>query len=264
MVLQVLIHIEGIEFLRVKSGQEHAHDQEKVNGFHTDLTLLHTLVDIVVVGAEIVGSEGRAEMCVVVIHDGLQLICLHRIRLKSLIHSGLGIILTGIRRIGKDGGNLDVRLQVFEDLVVFEQHRDGLYGKEGVEFAVEGRFTEVVDDEFSNGLHPDIALFIGVQLALIVFYEEAQHVFVRNGILDHILVEAFAEHFIRGDILLGILRKNGCAGEAEYLEVPEEIDNVTVTLAKVAAVALIEYHHKLLVPKVLNTLVVEVLLDGGI
>ena len=77
-------------------------------------------------------------------------------------------------------------------------------------------------------------------------------------------MEAFAEDFIRGNVLLRILREDGRAGETEYLEVPEEIDDVAVALAEMAAVALIEYHYKLLIPKFLNPFVVEVLLDRGV
>ena len=77
-------------------------------------------------------------------------------------------------------------------------------------------------------------------------------------------MQAITENFKGGDILLGILRKNWRAGKAEYLEVPEEIDDIAMAFSKVTPVALVENHHKLFVPQILNPLVIEILFDGGI
>ena len=86
-----------------------------------------------------------------------------------MVHSGLGIILAGVRGVCEDGCNLDIRLKVLENLVVLQQHRDRLHREQGVEFTVEGGLAEIIDNELSDGLHPDVALLIGVELALIVF-----------------------------------------------------------------------------------------------
>ena len=67
----------------------------------------------------------------------------------------------------------DIRLKVLENLVVLQQHRDRLHREQGVEFSVKGRLAEVVDNELRYGFHPDVALLIGVELALIVFDQEA-------------------------------------------------------------------------------------------
>ena len=99
---------------------------------------------------------------------------------------------------------------------------------------------------------------------MVILNQEAKDVFIGDSVLDHILVQAIAEYFLGGDILLGVLNKNGSAGESEYLEIAEEIDDVLVAFAKVATVALVENHDELLVPQFLNPLVVEVLLNGGI
>ena len=77
-------------------------------------------------------------------------------------------------------------------------------------------------------------------------------------------MQAFAENFESSDVLLGVFREDRCTGESEYLEVPEEVDDIAVAFSEVAAVALVENHHELFVPQVLNPLVVEVFLDGGI
>ena len=147
MVLQILINVECVQFLRIKARQEHSHDEQEVDGLHPGLALLHSLVNVIIVSAEIVRSERSTEVSIVVIHNGLQLIRLYGIGFKALIHAGLGVVLTDIGRVGKDGGNFDVRLQVLKDLVVFEQHRDRLHSKEGIEFTIEGGFSEVIQDE---------------------------------------------------------------------------------------------------------------------
>ena len=60
------------------------------------------------------------------------------------------------------------------------------------------------------------------------------------------------------------------AGKAEYLQVLEEIHDILMTLAEMAAMAFVENHHNLLVFHLLQMLVVTVarygsvqLLDGG-
>ena len=124
MVFQVLVHIECIQFLGVETGEEHTHNQKQVYRFHPGLALLHPLVDIVVVSAKVIRGECGTEVSIVIVHNRLELIGLHFISLKALIHSGLGIILAGIRCVGKDGRNLDIRLKALENLVVFQEHRD--------------------------------------------------------------------------------------------------------------------------------------------
>ena len=68
----------------------------------------------------------------------------------------------------------------------------------------------------------------------------------------------------------GILREYWGAGKAEYLQVLEEIHDVLMTFAKMAAMTFIENHHNLLVFHLLQMLVVVVsgngtvqFLDGG-
>ena len=77
-------------------------------------------------------------------------------------------------------------------------------------------------------------------------------------------MQAFTKYLEGGNVLLGVLREDRSTGEAEYLEVPEEVHDIAVTFSEVAPVAFVENHHELFVPQILNPLVVEVFLDGGI
>ena len=62
----------------------------------------------------------------------------------------------------------------------------------------------------------------------------------------------------------GILREYRCASEAKYLQVLEEIHDILMTLAKMAAMTFIENHHNLLVFHLLQMLVVVVSGDGTV
>ena len=62
----------------------------------------------------------------------------------------------------------------------------------------------------------------------------------------------------------GILREYWCSGKAEYLQVLEEIHDILMTLAKMAAMTFIENHHNLLVFHLLQMLVVVVSGDGTV
>ncbi len=53
VILHVLVHIKRVEFLAVKARKEHAHHKKQVERFHRRILLLHTAVDIIVVGTEI-------------------------------------------------------------------------------------------------------------------------------------------------------------------------------------------------------------------
>ena len=77
-------------------------------------------------------------------------------------------------------------------------------------------------------------------------------------------MQALTEDFKSGDILLGVLREYGRTGKTEYLQITEEVDNVAMALTEMTAVTLIKNHHKLLITEFLNTLIVEVLLNGCI
>ena len=217
MIFQILVDIERVEFLGIETCEEHTYDQQQVERLHILFALFHALVHIVVVGAEVVGRKGRAEHRVVIVHNGLQLVRIHFRIGKPLVQPRLLVVLAGVRGIGKDGADSDFRIQLLENLVVAEQHRDGLNGKQRVVFSSESRLVVVVENELRNLPHARFALAAGHRAALIIFDQESQYVFIGNGILNQILVQAVAENFGRRMFLPGILDKDGCARKSEYL-----------------------------------------------
>ncbi len=93
---------------------------------------------------------------------------------------------------------------------------------------------------------------------------EAQDVIVRDGVGDGILVQAFLEYILGGDIL-GLLTVYACvaavileyrsAGEAEKLGLGEEVPDSGVILAKLATVTFVEDEDDAFVSQALQTLV---------
>ena len=94
MILHILVHIQSIELLSIKSGKEHTHHNQKINRRLIGFALLHSLIDIVVVVLEIICCKCCAEVTVIVIHDLLKFIRSHIVGLKALVHACFGIILT--------------------------------------------------------------------------------------------------------------------------------------------------------------------------
>ena len=264
MVLKVLVDIQGVQLLCVKAGKKHTHDEKKVYGFHIGLAFLHPLVYVIIVSPEIVCCEPSAEHGIIVIHDCLQFIGIDGICLETLIHASFRIVLARIGGICEYSSYPYVWFKASEYLVIFEKHRNRLNGKDGIVLPVEGGFADVSKDELCDFRHTAVTLFIGIEGTLIIFNQETKDILVGNGIFDHVFMKTIPEHFLCSDVLLGVFSKDGSSRESKDLEISEETDYVFMTFSEMAAVALIEDHHKLLVLKFLNTLVIEIFLDGGI
>ena len=105
---------------------------------------------------------------------------------------------------------------------------------------------------------------VHIGIAMIVFHQEAKHVFIGNGILDEILMQAVAEYLLCGMSVNGILCKDRCASETEYLCVVEELHDVLVAIAKVTAMTFVENHHDTRMAYLPNAAAVPLSADCGI
>ena len=264
MPLQILVHIQGVQFLCVKPSQEHTHDNQQVKRLHIRSALLHTLVDVIIIEAEMRDIVCSAEHSVVVIHYLLQLVGGHFLILKALSHSGKVVILTLVRCVSEYRADADRRFQFLEYPVIFKEHRDGLDSEHRVELTVKGGMIEVVQYEPRNLPHPCLRRQVHIFLSFVVFNKEAKHIIIRYGILDQVPMQTFPEHFRRGMLLSGIFRKDRCSGKSEHLEIVKESDYILVAVTEVGAVTFIEYHHHLLVSYILKVFVVIVLRDGTV
>ena len=99
---------------------------------------------------------------------------------------------------------------------------------------------------------------------MIIFDQKAQYILVGNGILDQILVQAFAENFGRCVLLFGILDEDRRTRKSENLQVVEEVDDIFVAVAEVTAVAFVENHYDFFIPNLLQMPVVVIFRDGTI
>ena len=188
MIFEILIYIECIEFFSIEASEEHSYDQQKVERLHILLALLHSLVYIIVVCAEIIGREGCTEHLVVIIDDHLQLVRCYILVGKALSHTSQLVILTTISCVCKYSTYFDVWFKRLEYLVVFQQHRNRLNSKQCIEVAIKSRFFVVVENELRNLGHTTLRLQIDIALSLIVLNKEAEDILICDGILNHILV----------------------------------------------------------------------------
>ena len=78
---------------------------------------------------------------------------------------------------------------------------------------------------------------------MIIFYKESQYIFIGNGILDKILVQAIAKYFFGGMPVHGIFREDGRTRESEHLGIVKELHYSFVAFPKVTSVALVKYHY---------------------
>ena len=119
MIFHVFVNIECVEFLAVKAGKEHTDNQAEVKRLHVGLLFLHAEVDVIVICTEVFCSETRS-IHIIVIHDGLQFVCIAcAVTCKATgVHTGLFVVLTTVGSICEDCSNLNLRVKALEYLVV--------------------------------------------------------------------------------------------------------------------------------------------------
>ena len=261
MPFQILVHIQGVQLLGIKSGQEHTHDNQQVKRLHIRPALLHTLVDVIVIETEMRHIVCSAEHSVVVIHYLLQLVGGHFLILKALSHSSKIVILALVRRISEYRADADRRFQFLEYPVIFKEHRDRLDSEHRIELTVKGRMIEVVQYEPRDLPHPCFRFQVHIFLSFIIFNKETKHIIISYGIFYQVSMQTFPEYFRCGMFLSGVFPKNRCSGKSENLEIVKETDYIIMAITEVRAVTFIENHHDLLVTNVLQVLVVVVFRD---
>ena len=120
MILHVLVNIESVELLTIKTSKEHSDNQTEIKRLHVALLFLHAEVDVIVICTEVFCGETRSIHIIIIIHDGLQFVCLantvtHKV---ACIHTCQVIILTIIGCVCEDRSNPNLRIQTLEYLVV--------------------------------------------------------------------------------------------------------------------------------------------------
>ena len=139
MVLHVFVNIESVELLAVEASKEHTDNQAEVKRLHICLLFLHAKVDVIIICTEVFCSETCSIHIIIIIHNGLQLVCLAcTFACKTAsVHTCLFIVLTTVGSVCENSSNPYLRIEALEYLVVTDKHRHRLHGKQCVKFTVE-------------------------------------------------------------------------------------------------------------------------------
>ena len=139
MILHVFVNIESVEFLAVEARKEHSDNQAEVKRLHVSLLFLHAEVDVIVICTEVFCSETRSIHIIIVVHYGLQLVCIAcAVTCKATgVHACLFVVLAAVGSICEDSSDSDLRVEALEYLVVADKHRHRLHGKQCVKLTVE-------------------------------------------------------------------------------------------------------------------------------
>lgn len=272
VVLEVLVHVEGVQVLRIETGEQHIHDDGEIDFLLVRqilvgvLLVLDALLDVLVIAVEGEEVEVGAVAGVVVGDDGFEgLLLLVGFlavvgQLLGQVFLQLGDVAIAIGGRGEDAGDVEglevfvfrlaLGLNLLEQVVVLDGVVDAGRGKKRVEAALVGGLVVFVEDRFHHFLlGQSLAGFDRRALGLVVIHVEAQHVAVVDGMGDGVGVELFAEDVGGGDhagllpldgAVGGVLLEDRRAGEAKELGLRKELADGPVVLAKLGAVALVE------------------------
>lgn len=70
----------------------------------------------------------------------------------------------------KNSSNPYLRIEALEYLVVTDEHRHGLHGKQCVELTVECRLIKIIKDEFGNLRHAVLVGIIHILITVVIFH----------------------------------------------------------------------------------------------
>ena len=292
MVLEVLVHVQGVEVLGVEAGEQHVHDDGDVDFLHMRqvgigvLLILDALLHILVVEVEFADAVVGAVAGVVVGDDAgeRRLLALGVLLVVGLflrqVFLNLLHVLVALGRRGEDAGDVEWRevwvqpphfvLYGLKQGVVLDGVVDAGGGQQGVELALVGGGVVLGQDGLDHlSLGKGLAgLGLMVSLGLVVIDMEAQDVAVFDGVGDGVLVQAALEQVVGGavagllafDLLIrGVLLEDGRAGEAEHLRVGKERLDGLVVVAELRAVAFVEDEHHSLAAQGFQALLVVAL-----
>ena len=273
VVLQVLVHVQGVQVLGVEAGEQHVHDDDDVDLRAVRkvavrvLLVLDALLHVLIIEVEsahaVVGSIAR-----VVVGDdafegfllpvGFLLVVGSFLRQVFLYLLNILVALCGRR---EDAGDVQrpvvlifrllFGLRRLEEFVIFDGVVDRRGGQHGVELASVGGGVVLGENRFDDGFLGEGFIRLGGHLPFRfeVVHMEAQDVPVFDGVRDGVGVQLLLKNVRRGpvagllplDLLTGgVLFEDGRSGESEQLGVGEEFLDGPVVLAELRAVTLVE------------------------
>ena len=273
VVLQVLVHVQRVQVLAVKPGEQHVHHDGDVDLLRCGVigvgpllvldALLHVLVVQVelahgVVGAvaRVVARQDRPERRLLALGIVFVVGLFLRQVLLQLPH--VGVTVSGRREHAGDVQGHEVRvglglglLQCAEQGVVLNGIVDAGGGQDRIEAAPGGGGVVLGEDGVDHGLLGQGFTGLGrfLALGLVVVHMEAQHIGVFNRVGDGVGVQPLLEQVFGGPELRlvaldlpggGVVLEDGRAGEAEELRLGEEVLDGLVVVAELRSVAFVE------------------------
>ena len=271
---QIFVHPQGVERCSIEACEEHIHNNQKIH-----FTVLHSHRQILVVVLELIGGrvEVGVERCVVVENCAFKKIAgglIKRIGVEAfLLQNIFRVVLVcgvaenrGDRKLAVILGELLLKLRI-----ILHCHWNGADGKDGVEachaLALQGVETvafgflvemlQRVFDNLPNTLRRTHSLFNingrNILVLDVLFFlnrvhivdTERKNIAVIDGIHNRVSVELVAKGLRRGQQLHVLAfscigGENRRAGKTEQMIILERLDNLSVHISELAAVALVK------------------------
>ena len=282
VVLEVFIHVDGVQELGVEAGEQHIHHDNNVNLLRMRqvligiLLIFEALLHILIVKVEFVDAVVGAVTSIVVGNDRFEsrLLFVRGFLVVGLllrqVFLNLQDILVAFGGRGKDAGNVQGKevalsgfslcLHGFEKAVIGNGVVDGCRGQNGVELAPVGGGMMFLEDGFDNGFPGQcfarLELVFAFRLKIVDM--EAQDIVVFNGVRNGVGVQLLLKNVFRGFpggllpfnlLISGIFRKDRRAGEAEELGVGKKLLDGFVVFAELGAVTFVKNENHALFAK---------------
>ena len=276
---EVLVQIQRVQLLGVEPGEHHVDHQQDVH--LRKVLLLHAPRDVLAVCIEGIRREGRAEHRVVVVHAAPQKLL--GVLVAALVHVLVGLIREDSGHTVALG--LRSRLvQLLERVVILPERLDGIDREQRRVDVLSLRvdmLLMVLEDVLRDDADALVVVIQGVQIEVVaaavirvaqtlrvdavrgdllrenrplVLDGEPQDVAVRDSVLNHVAVQASVQFRARVEhvggrpaILALVCLEDGRTRESDVVCAAKMPLDVAVHLAELAAVALVDDEHHLLV-----------------
>jgi len=222
VVLEVFVHVEGVEVFGVETGEQHVHHDDDIDLLRVGhvlvgvLLILDALLHILIVEIELANAVVGVEARVVVGDDGLECLLLFvrflfvvdlLLRKVFLYLLHILVVFGGRRENAGDVQRLDVAvfslffwLRGLEQCVIFNRVIDRGRGQQGIELAPVGGGIVLGQNRLNNGFLGQRLARLGFVFAfgLVIVNMEAQDVAVFDSVGDGVDVQLLLEDVLGG------------------------------------------------------------------
>ena len=262
VVLQILVHIQGIEELGIETGEQHVHHDDDINFLRMGqirvrvLLIFDALLDILIVEIKLTNAVVGAVLGVVVGNDAFKgsflFVRSHRVVglfLRQVFLNLLHILVAvrwrrkhtdDIQRLIVRACLLQFGLLVFESGVIVNRIIDGCGRQNRIELAPSRGTVVLGQNGFNDLLLLHRLTWLGLVLTFWfeIVHMKSQHIAIFNSMGNGVGVQLLLKNILRSLIgcllafnllIAGIGFKDRCASESEQLSVGEKfLDGLVV------------------------------------